>query len=78
MPLCRVGIVDHAGSVLLESFVFVHPLNIVDWLTDSTYPPRARTHTHTGVLVVVSVQSAVGYPHRTASACIRDEALTSG
>jgi RNA exonuclease 4 len=35
-PLCRVGIVDHAGAVLLESFVFVHPLNIVDWLTDST------------------------------------------
>ncbi|GFZ46928.1 hypothetical protein JCM24511_04154 [Saitozyma sp. JCM 24511] len=37
-PLCRVGIVDHAGTVLLESFVFVHPLNIVDWLTGSTYP----------------------------------------
>ncbi|RSH89068.1 hypothetical protein EHS25_002734 [Saitozyma podzolica] len=34
--LAKVGIVDHAGSVLLESFVFVHPLNIVDWLTDIT------------------------------------------
>jgi len=27
----KVGIVDYAGSVVLESYVYVHPQNVVDW-----------------------------------------------
>ena len=29
----RVGLIDHAGTVLFESFVFVHPHNVTDWRT---------------------------------------------
>lgn len=34
--LAKIGMVDHTGAVLLESFVFVHPLNVTDWRTDSS------------------------------------------
>ncbi|KAK4688207.1 hypothetical protein P7C73_g1899, partial [Tremellales sp. Uapishka_1] len=28
--------VDHAGAVVLESFVHIHPANITDWRTDTS------------------------------------------
>ncbi|KAL7422056.1 hypothetical protein Q5752_003831 [Cryptotrichosporon argae] len=34
--LAKVGIVDHAGAVVLETFVFVHPHNIVDYRSSSS------------------------------------------
>lgn len=32
----RIGIVDHTGAVVLESFVFVHPANVRDWRSSSS------------------------------------------
>ena len=33
----RIGIVDHTGATVLETFVFVNPKNVVDWRTDSGF-----------------------------------------
>ncbi|EIW70330.1 hypothetical protein TREMEDRAFT_38107 [Tremella mesenterica DSM 1558] len=34
--LAKVGIVDHTGSILLDSYVFVHPQNVIDWRTKTS------------------------------------------
>ena len=31
----RVGIVDHRGEILMNTFVYVNPKNVRDYLTDS-------------------------------------------
>ncbi|ORY26330.1 ribonuclease H-like domain-containing protein [Naematelia encephala] len=34
--LAKVGMVDHQGAVLLESFVYVNPRNVKDWRSDTS------------------------------------------
>jgi hypothetical protein len=34
----RVGIVDHAGEVVYKSYVYVNPVNVVDWCTPCMSP----------------------------------------
>ncbi|WVQ99757.1 hypothetical protein IAU59_006899 [Kwoniella sp. CBS 9459] len=34
--LAKVGIVDHQGSIVLESFVYVNPQNVLDYRTSSS------------------------------------------
>lgn len=31
----RIGMVDHKGDILLDSYVFVNPKNVLDYLTPS-------------------------------------------
>ena len=30
---CRIGMVDHQGEILLDSYVYVNPKNVLDYLT---------------------------------------------
>lgn len=48
--------VDHAGKVILDSCVYSHPLNVVDWLTRSkpSSPTQTFDESHRLIFLLVT------------------------
>ncbi|WVR06736.1 hypothetical protein IAU60_003770 [Kwoniella sp. DSM 27419] len=66
--LARVGLVDHTGAVIYESFVFVHPDNVTDYRTSSSGVRRedlvdAPTFEHVRVTVRRLIQGKILVGH---------------